>query len=181
MTAGVDTATVHRGDSSFVRVTELGPDQWHILKVMRLAALQDAPAAFVNTSAVERGLKQADWEDRFTDATWVAARVGLEFAGIGRLAPPERGLPWVRFVESVWVDPRFRHQGVLREMVEHLEIFARRAGAIELRLWVLDTNESACRAYQKLEFAHMFVSQITPQRLADGTPVMEKLMSKPIL
>jgi GNAT superfamily N-acetyltransferase len=105
----------------------------------------------------------------------------LEFAGIARLAPPEHGLPWVRFVESVWVDPRFRRQGVLREMVEHLEILARSAGAIELRLWVLDTNESAGRAYQKLEFGHMFVSQITPKRLADGTPVLEKLMSKPIL
>jgi len=173
MTAGVDT--------SFVRVAELERDQWHTLKVMRLAALWNAPAAFVNSSAVERGLTPEDWQDRFTDATWVTAWVGLDIAGIARLAPPEDGLSWVRFVESVWVDPRFRRQGVLREMVEHLEGLARAEGATELRLWVLDTNESAFDAYKKLGFDPMLVSQPTEKRPNGGMPVMERLMSKPIL
>jgi GNAT superfamily N-acetyltransferase len=176
------TASVVAGGSPFVSVVaELDRNQWQILKVMRLAALQNAPAAFVNTSAAERGLRPEDWQDRFTDATWVAARVGLEFAGIARLAPPEDDLPWVRFVESVWVELPFRRRGVLRGMMEHLEHLARIAGATELRLWVLDTNESACDAYKKLGFDPMFVSQPTSKRAASGIPVMERLMSKPIL
>jgi GNAT superfamily N-acetyltransferase len=181
MTAATATSQVHDGGSQSVKVAELKPNQWQLLKVMRLLALQDAPAAFVNTSAAERALTQADWQDRFDGATWVVARIGLYYVGIARLAPPEPGLPWVRFVESVWVDPDYRGLGVLREMVEHLEGLARAADATELRLWVLDTNESADRAYRKLEFGHMFVTQETAKRAAGGRPVMEHLMSKPIL
>jgi GNAT superfamily N-acetyltransferase len=180
MTAEMGIATVHMGGPR-VNVVGLGRDQWQIIKVLRLAALQDAPGSFFTTSAAERALTPRDWQDRFNDASWLTARVGLEFAGIARLAPPEDGLPWVRFVESVWVEPRHRGQGVLRNMMEHLEALARIAGATELRLWVLDTNESAERAYQKLGFDHMFGSQATAKRLADGTPVMEKLMSKLLL
>ena len=181
MTVDVDTAAVHAGGSLFVGITELKRGHWQTLKAMRLAALQNAPAAFVNTSAAERGLTPEDWQARFTDATWVAARVGLDYAGIARLAPPEDGLPWVRFVESVWVEPRYRRQGVLREMMEHLAILAQIAGASELRLWVLDTNEPAFDAYQKLGFDPMLVSQETEKRSNGGAPVMERLMSRPIL
>jgi ribosomal protein S18 acetylase RimI-like enzyme len=180
MTAGLVSASVQTGGSSFVRVAELQCDQWPVLQMMRLDALQNAPGAFVSTSAAERELESDDWQARFTDATWVVARRGLEFVGIARLALPEDDLPWVRFVESVWVDPRFRRQGVLREMLEHLEGLARTEGATELRLWVLDANESAFDAYKKLGFDPMWVSQPTEKR-SNGVPVMERLMSKPFL
>jgi hypothetical protein len=45
--------------------------------------------------------------------------------------------------------------------------------------WVLDTNESAERAYQKLGFSLVLDKDTTKPR-ADGTFVEERLMTKPI-
>jgi GNAT superfamily N-acetyltransferase len=180
MAVDADISTVRRG-SGLVEVAELSCFDWRVVRTMRLAALHNAPGAFVNTWAAEWRLPSDHWRSCFTNSTWVAARTGTQFVGIARLAPPERHRPDVPFIESVWVDPDFRWQGVLRLMLERLENHALAVGATELRLWVLDTNESAGRAYQKLGFSHLLVAQDTTKRRSDGTFVKERLMSKPLL
>lgn len=180
MAVDVDISTVHPG-SGLVEVAELGRLDWRVVRAMRLAALHDSPDAFVNTWMGEWRLPSAHWRSCFTNSTWVAARTGTQFVGMARLAPPERGLPRVPYIESVWVEPSFRWQGVLRQMIEWLEYHALAVGATELRLWVLDTNESAGRAYQKLGFSPLLDAQDTAKRRSDGTFVKERLMSKPLL
>ena len=163
-------------------VTELRRGDWRTLKTMRLKALADAPHAFVTTWAAEWGMRQTAWLGRFTDRTWVVARVDGEAVGVACLSPAARGAPRRPFVESVWVDPPHRGRGRRRQMLDHLEVHALAAGAEELWLWVLDTNEGAGRAYVKLGFSPMVdVEQDTVKLREDGTPVKERLMSKPLL
>jgi GNAT superfamily N-acetyltransferase len=165
----------------FVEVTELDRSQWLVVRSMRLAALREAPNAFVNTWAAEWKLPFYYWQDRFTRALWVGAWDGLDCVGIARLAQPgplDEDSSDVLFVESVWVDRRYRWRGVLRQMMERMEDLASLKGVTELRLWVLDTNESAGRAYQKIGFNPMIVEQATTKRRTDGSAVMERLMSK---
>ena len=76
-----------------LEVVELDRSQWRLVRKMRLAALCDAPHAFVNTWAAEWGLPREYWQDRFADATWVAAVDGEASVGIARLAPAEPGAP----------------------------------------------------------------------------------------
>lgn len=182
----VDTDISARPISSvrLLEVDEVDCFQWRLVRAMRLAALCDAPLAFVNTWAAEWRMPREYWQDRFTEATWVVARDREAPVGIARLAPDEREHDAPRtpyFVESVWVDRPYRWQGVLRQMMDRLEVHALALGATELRLWVLDTNEAAGRAYHKLGFSPMFVAQTTTKRAEDGTFVTERLMSKPLL
>jgi ribosomal protein S18 acetylase RimI-like enzyme len=180
MAVDVDISTVHRG-SGLVEVASLCRLDWCVVRTMRLAALHDSPDSFVNTWAAEWRLPSEYWRSCFTNSTWVVARAGTRYVGIARLAPPEHDLPGVPYIESVWVSPDHRRQGVVRRMLDRLECHARVSCATELRLWVLDTNESAMRAYQKLGFSPLLIAQDTMKRRSDATFVKERLISKPLL
>lgn len=59
------------------------------------------------------------------------------------------GLIW--WIQSVYVDPAWRGQGVFRRLLEHLEDQARQDPGIRgLRLYVEDENDRAHRTYDKL-------------------------------
>ncbi len=171
------------GGTTCVDVIELDPDQWPLLKLMRLRALGDAPSAFVTTREAEQFKPFSHWRGLATGATWVVASHGEQTVGIASLVQPDPTAPSnCRFIESVWVEPLHRWRGVLRQMLEHLEVRARMEGATELRLWVLDTNESAGRAYVKLGFSpDLGADQETTKTRSDGSVVLERLMTKPLL
>lgn len=177
----VDVASVYVAS---VYVTELHRSQSSILESMRLKALEDAPSAFVTTLESELDRPSDYWEEQFDRATWVIAQDGIapdDPVGIAALVRPEPESP-VRFIESVWVEPEYRGHGVLRQMLDHLEGCAKEDGATELRLWVLDTNESAERAYHKLGFGLLIdEAKDTAKQRENGTFVKERLMVKPIL
>lgn len=54
------------------------------------------------------------------------------------------------WLQSVYVKPEFRHQGVFTKMVEWLEQKARENGVKALRLYVDRTNETAKNCYTRL-------------------------------
>ncbi|MGH3613968.1 MAG: GNAT family N-acetyltransferase [Pseudonocardia sp.] len=184
MVAGADTALDLLDSATCVDVTELEPRQWEIVRDMRIAALDDAPGAFVSTAETEEDQLTEYWQDQFDWATWVIARDHEQVVGIAALALPDgESPPDSRYVESVWVAPTHRRHGVLRQMLEHLERLAKSAGATELRLWVLDTNGSAGRAYERLDFRPIPGSEADTKKLrGDGTSfVQESLMTKELL
>ncbi len=158
----------------------LEPADWRHLRAMRLAALQDAPEAFVTTYVVERRRRRREWVALLTGSRWVVARQGDEIVGIACLAAPDDEGPKKRFIESVWVKPGRRRRGLVRRMVKELEGWARGEGAEALQLWVLDTNETAADAYVKLGFGWADRVQGSPKLWPDRTPVKERLMVRPI-
>ena len=92
------------------------------------------------------------------------------------------GAPQERFIESVWVTPEHRRRGLVRKMLSRLESEARADEVDYLKLWVLETNDSAYDAYVKLDFSEvpeMMQDSWKPQ--GDGTWVQERLMVKPLL
>ena len=56
------------------------------------------------------------------------------------------------WLQSVFVWPDFRGQGVFRALLAHIESEARQAGAKDIRLYADTTNEAAHRTYQQLGF-----------------------------
>jgi GNAT superfamily N-acetyltransferase len=182
MAAGAGSAVASPGGLARVDVTELHRSQSSTLRSMRLEALRDAPSAFVTTLEAERGRPSDYWEEQFDLATWVIAQHGARTVGIAALLRPDPASPSCRFIESVWVEPEYRGHGVLRQMLDHLEGRAKEGDATELRLWVLDTNESAERAYVKLGFSlQVDQEQDTARQRPDETFVKERLMSKSLL
>ena len=131
----------------------LEPAEWPLLKATRLRALHDSPHAFISHYRSELSLSDHQWQARFGAATWmVASENGDEgIIGLARLlGGPDRSRP---HIESVWVAPGHRRRGVLRALVHAAAELVREAGGDVLRLWVLEENEGAERAYTRVGFS----------------------------
>jgi ribosomal protein S18 acetylase RimI-like enzyme len=161
----------------------LGATDWQELQDTRLHALEESPHAFVATYTEEALLPELYWRSRIESSTWMVAREGGQTIGLARLRTPEDEPVDVRYIESVWVHPVHRCKGVVRSMMNRLELRALNAGVARLRLWVLDTNESAEDAYVKLGYNVELPEciQQTRKLTGNGMPVHERKMVKDIL
>lgn len=158
--------------------TFLAPAGWEHLRDMRLAALLDAPEAFVTTFDAEVLRTSDEWRGILERSPWVVAHEQRVIVGIACLAAPDEEGPRKRFIESVWVTPGQRRRGLVRLMLEKLEERAGHEGAESLQLWVLDTNGSAADAYLKLGFE--WVTDRVQKLVLDGSVVTERLMIRPL-
>src|SRR5262249_14999929 len=57
------------------------------------------------------------------------------------------------WLHSIFLRESARGRGLVKLLIDHVEAEARKAGAIEFRLYVYKDNERAARAYHKLGFA----------------------------
>lgn len=60
------------------------------------------------------------------------------------------GMRW--WLQSVYVQPEFRRQGVFGSMMERVKSMAAEQRVLGLMLYVLETNEGALRTYDRLQF-----------------------------
>jgi ribosomal protein S18 acetylase RimI-like enzyme len=152
------------------------PAQFATLRAVWLRALEDSPSSFAADPDREASLPRKVWRRSVADSTWVVAWINEEPVGLARcLADPDD--PTSRYIESVWVDPRFRRKGLVAAMLERLETRARRSGATRFRLWVLDGNSNAVDAYTKLGFAEDGMTSRIMMPLV-GKTVPERRMTK---
>ena len=140
-------------------IRRLVPDDWELSRRVRLAALAEAPYAFMSTLEHERGFDDQVWRRRLgsaTAATFLAWHDG-EPAGTatGKAEDPddEFAVPGAWQLVGMWVDPRARGQGVAGALIEAVAGHASAAGAPTLVLWVTEVNDRARAFYQRLGFA----------------------------
>jgi predicted GNAT family acetyltransferase len=137
-------------------VTVAGPDDWRVLREIRLAALADAPAAFGSTLERELTLTEADWRGRLANATTFFGHRD------GELRALATGLPLsdkeVEIV-SVWAHPSARGTGLAAEVVSAVLTWA---GDRSVSLWVAEDNPGAERLYVKLGFRRTGEQQPLP-------------------
>lgn len=141
------------GGGGYAVVRRLRVEDAHLLRAVRLAALQDAPDAFGETL---EGARCADWSARAHDgaslldrAVFVATDgergVGMAFVKSG--APPS-----VAFLGGMWVSPAFRRRGIGRELVGQGLTFLRSIGQREVALWVTRGHDDVVTFYCSLGF-----------------------------
>ncbi len=177
----VDAPTeVEVGDAAEVdvEVAELTPFEGSVLRSARLAALRDSPECFTADLEEESGRDDGYWNMAVSDSTWFVARAGDRVVGLARVIfdPDDEGS---RYIESVWVEGRYRRRGILRSLLEEIEGLARSSGVERLRLWVLDDNTRAQDAYVKLGFA-FGMDEGDQQELATAPRRFELRMNKPL-
>ena len=129
----------------------LSPGDWPVLRAARLAALDDSPHAFMSRYEHECRWSADEWKHLFVSAKWVVAREGMAVIGIAR-SLIEVGRPEARYLESIWVAPTHRRQGVFRTLLYALTEIERHLGVAHVLLWVLEDNHVARRAYAALGF-----------------------------
>ncbi|WP_165550172.1 GNAT family N-acetyltransferase [Kribbella speibonae] len=128
----------------------LGADDWPIARDVRLRALKDSPTAYIADYEDEVTVGEAGWRERFTRMQWAVARDATRIIGLASSVRVAARPPYERHIESVWVDPRYRRNGVLRAVFGHLATVE--PDVTEWRVWVLDTNTIARQVYERLGF-----------------------------
>jgi len=145
----------------------LTADDWQVFRDVRLSSLRDSPQAFSATLEATLGRDEASWREGLAARTQFVAMVGEGVVGTaGGIVDPSG-----RFGEliSMWVAPEWRGKGVAARLIEEVAVWATTAGFEELRLWVVEGNDPAERAYSRAGFARTGRAQ--PVR--EGEPAME--------
>jgi RimJ/RimL family protein N-acetyltransferase len=155
------------------RVRRAVPDEWWLVRDVRLRSLRDAPEAFGSTYQREAKFGEGRWRDRIAESAWFLAELepgtevpgnGTDSAG-GRTEPadpigivagirPESPVEQ-RHLVAMWVSPYARGSGVARELVDAVVQWARADGATQVSLGVVEDNEPARALYRRLGFAAM--------------------------
>jgi GNAT superfamily N-acetyltransferase len=132
-------------------VRQLAPDDWATLRDVRLAALADAPDAFVMTYADAVVLDEEEWRIRTTRSDMFAAFVGGEAVGlVGLYGPNDAG---DHTLIAMWVAPALRGTGVAGALIEAAVERAASVGAPSVRLEVAPGNVRAEKIYARHAFA----------------------------
>jgi GNAT superfamily N-acetyltransferase len=175
----------HDSERSFrsagkVGSVEVHEADWQSLREARLLALGSSPEAFCGDYARERRARRRTWRRRLDSGTWLVARSQGRIVGLaGMLDEPDPvGGPdalWgTRCVESVWVHPELRRQGVVRQVLDAVEQQALRQGVGTLVLWVLESNPVAAEVYRRLGYTPTGRSQ--PISIRGNWDVEKRLM-----
>jgi ribosomal protein S18 acetylase RimI-like enzyme len=137
-------------------IEAMRPDDWELMRDIRLRALADAPFAFSSTHAAERDRPESFWR---SCANWSAPR-GAAFVAVeeGRAIAlagvyVDRADPSLAHLISMWVEPAARGRGLGRALVDRAIAWASQEGAARLELWVTETNGAALRLYESCGFA----------------------------
>lgn len=137
-----------------VVVERITPERWRELRAVRLAALADAPGAFLRTLAEEEAYPDEEWQRRAADrsvgddgATFLAS-VGGSPAGIvgaHRLADDPSTVELV----AMWSAPDHRREGIGAALVDAVVAWARTGRVV---LWVVRGNDRAQAFYESVGF-----------------------------
>jgi ribosomal protein S18 acetylase RimI-like enzyme len=141
-----------------ITIRRIRVDDGQKLRDLRLRALIDAPMAFGSTHVRELAFSSADWQlrcDRASEGNQAVTFFAIDendfaIGLIGCLA--KENDPTSGYIVSMWVDPRYRRQGVAQRLIDAVESWARHAGYRELRLDVTENNAAASELYLRCGF-----------------------------
>lgn len=136
-----------------IAVRTVSPQDWRLLRGIRLRALADAPEAFGSTLDREEAFGESDWQARLDPrhgprliATEADSPVGM----VGSFNDPADGS--VVHLVGMWVDPAYRGSGVAPLLLDTFVEHARLDGRLAVQLTVVESNEPARRLYRSHGF-----------------------------
>jgi GNAT superfamily N-acetyltransferase len=149
-----------------IEVRPIRSDEWQRLRTVRLDALNDTPEAYTTTLEQARAFPDSLWKERArngadgVDQITVIALDGERTVGMAvglrRSSPPVGVVP----VVSVFVSPSARRGKVGQRLMEAVERWARKVGAVSTSLWVVDDNASAIAFYESLGYVETHDRQL---------------------
>jgi ribosomal protein S18 acetylase RimI-like enzyme len=133
-------------------IRPLVPDEWFILRDVRLTALAESPHAFLSTYERERVYGEDRWRAEFARGDWnVGFAEGRPASLLGVTREPNTPVD-ACYLEYLWVAPGWRGRHVALDMIAAVLEGLRARGMRTAFLWVLDGNEVAMRLYQRAGF-----------------------------
>ncbi len=128
---------------SEIVVHPLGEEDWQDFKAIRLAALTDAPDAFVASASEEGEFTEDLWRERMRRSTRLVAEQDGEPVGVLSVGPGVGTDGTVAEIFGLWVHPDARGTGVATALVEAGATRARSQGRSHVAYWVGTENGRA--------------------------------------
>ena len=148
----------------------MAPDDWQTYKRIRLTALESDPSAFSSTLDHAQSLPDEESKARIDRSPVFIGEDGGVPAGLAIGIDIGEGAELI----SMWVAPTSRGTGLASRLIEAVVGWASGAGYDEIRLWVVEGNVAAEKAYAKSGFARTGRRQ--PVR--EGEPAIELEMAR---
>lgn len=134
-------------------IRRLGPDDWTLLRALRLDALVDAPSAFGSSVEREQAFTEDEWRHRLRPdgyPTFVWEADGDVGGMVVAAADP--GDTDLLHLVGMWVHPAQRRDGVGGALVGAVLESAEQQGRSLVRLHVTEGNGAAERLYERHGF-----------------------------
>ncbi len=133
------------------------PEDWPVLKSVRLRALADAPGAFGTTLAEAQAYSNTQWQARARRFSELPPSVGciafLNAAPCGMAsAYPSEEHPQAAGLTSFWVAPKARGLGAAEALVAFIMEWATAQGFAVLEADVVEDNGRAIGFYKRVGF-----------------------------
>ena len=148
-----------------IKVRVLQEDEWQLYREARLAALRDAPEAFVARHEDEASCGDDVWRLRMTRARRIIAERGDDIVGLVCLGLHNEN-PETGEVFALWTAPTVRGEHVAHALVSAAALKAAQDGCRLLYFWAGSDNASA------IGFASHFgfrpTAERRPVRVAEG-------------
>jgi predicted GNAT family acetyltransferase len=93
----------------------ISPDDWAVLRDVRLRALADSPDAFGSTLEREQDFDEKEWRRRLVRPVWVVEAGGRPVAMAGVFSNDGALQVW-----GMWTDPEHRGRGHARALLDAL-------------------------------------------------------------
>ena len=135
-----------------MKIERLGPSQWQRLRAIRLRALEESPEWFAALYEKEWQRPDSEWQKEASTAHWRAiSREGIDIALMGvAVAEPIRECDCWLF--SCWIEPSYRGRGIMKLMIDELDVICHDQGWIIQGLGVWPHNIRAIKSYEKYGF-----------------------------
>jgi len=133
-----------------IELQRLTPEDWRVIRDVRLRSLADAPQAFTSSVERESQFDEETWRDRTTTCQWFVANDHGEIVGVAGGLDGWSGEPSKLELVGMWVAPSHRGQGIARRLLHCVALWARSEGATTLSLGVREGNEAAHLAYDSM-------------------------------
>ena len=130
----------------------LDPEEWHLLRLARLTALEDSPGVFLATREREEAYSQERWESEFRRGDWFISELDGKLVCMVGVTHEHDPASKERYLEYVWVAPEYRRSRVAYDMLTDVLGKLKRSGIRTVALWVLDGNDVALWLYKRLDF-----------------------------
>lgn len=134
-----------------LEIQRLEPHEGERLRVIRLAALRDAPEAFGSTYAETAARPMESWPAQIEALATFVARLDGADVGLVRGGPSDER-PGDAFLLSMWVAPIARGRRVGQALIEAVIAWARADGYDTVVLDVGDDNHPAIALYARMGF-----------------------------
>jgi GNAT superfamily N-acetyltransferase len=134
-------------------IVQIVEQDWPRLRDVRLRALAEDPAAFIETHANASAFPDERWRERATPGERQGS-FGFERDGRfdGLVSCFVADVPATVLLVAMWVAPELRGTGAARELVESVLEWGRTHGAARVCLSVEGDNPRAARLYEKCGF-----------------------------